>query len=121
MRRKFFRQAERLLLHPEELRALLGRGLKKAYARRGTLLVVFDEFLVLFRMVKAWVTGEYRETPRKVILWAVLAILYFLSPLDFFPDLFPGGYFDDVAFITFVVGRIKGDLLRFREWEAKKK
>lgn len=112
-----FRKAERLLRHPEELAAMLGKALKKAYDKRGLLVRVYEDFLTLFRLVKAWVTGEYRETPKRVILWSVLAILYFLSPLDAIPDLLPGGYLDDIYVIHFIVTRFKGDLDRFRAWE----
>lgn len=114
-----FGKARRLLQHPEELLALLGQGLKKAYAKRTALYLVFEDFLVLIRLVKAWVTGEYRESPKRVIFWAVLAILYFLSPLDAFPDIFPGGYLDDIAFISYIVSKIKTDLLKFQAWEKK--
>lgn len=114
-----FGKARDLLGHPEKLLDLLKQGLNKAYAKRSSLVHVFEEFLVLFRMVKAWVTGSYRETPRKVIFWAVVAILYFISPLDAFPDIFPGGYLDDIAFITFVVNRIRSDLEKFQAWEKK--
>jgi uncharacterized membrane protein YkvA (DUF1232 family) len=116
-----FKKADHLLRHPEELIALLGQGLKKAYAKRTALFAVFEDFLLLFRLVKAWVVGEYRDVPRKTIFWCVIAILYFISPLDFIPDLLPGGYIDDIAFITFILGRIRGDLNQFTDWEKKKK
>ncbi len=115
------KRAEHLLRHPEELLALLGDALRKAYAKRGALVKVFEDFLLLFRLVKAWVLGEYREIPRQVILWAVLAILYFLSPLDAIPDLLPGGLFDDVMVISFILKRIKTDLDRFSDWENGRK
>jgi uncharacterized membrane protein YkvA (DUF1232 family) len=121
MRRGIFRSANHLLRHPEELLPLLGKGLKKAYAKRTALYAIFEDFLLLFRLVKAWVMGEYKDVPRKTIFWSVIAILYFISPLDAFPDLFPGGYIDDIAFITFVLGRIRGDLDSFTSWEKKKK
>lgn len=100
---------------------MLGSALKKAYAKRSLLVRVYEDFLTLFRLVKAWVTGEYRDTPKRVILWAVIAILYFLSPLDAFPDIFPGGYLDDIAVIHFIINRIKSDLDKFRGWENNKK
>ncbi len=118
---KFFRKAEHLLLHPEELLALLSTGLKKAYSKRFALIHIFEDFLVLFRLVKAFVTGEYKDTPKKVILWAIFAILYFISPLDAIPDIFPGGYIDDIAFISFIVKRIRSDLEKFQDWEKRKK
>lgn len=118
---RFFRQAEHLLRHPEQLLETLATALKKAYAKRSALFTIFEDFLLLFRLVKAWVLGEYRSTPRKVILWAILAILYFLSPLDAIPDIFPGGYLDDIAVISFILKRIKDDLDKFRDWEKVSK
>lgn len=118
---RIFRRAKRLLQHPEDLLAMLAEGMKKAYAKRKALFHVFEEFLVLIRLVKAWVTGEYRETPRKVILWAVLAILYFLSPIDALPDILPGGYIDDIAIISFIISKIRVDLENFLVWEKSKK
>ena len=119
--RMIFRKADHLLHHPEELLQILAQGLKKAYARRASLFAVFEDFLLLFRLVKAWVTGEYRGASRKVVFWSVIAILYFISPLDLIPDIFPGGYLDDIAFITFVINRIRGDLDLFTAWEKGRK
>ncbi|MGE3262367.1 MAG: YkvA family protein [Bacteriovoracia bacterium] len=116
-----FHRAEHLLKHPEELLSMLGAAGKKAYAKRSVLVHIFEELLLLFRFVKSWVSGEYRDVPTRSVFWAVLAILYFLSPLDLVPDLFPGGYFDDIALITFVLKKIRADLDTFRLWEKDKK
>lgn len=116
-----FRQVEHLLKHPEDLRSLLSDALKKAYSKRSLLRQVFRDFLSLFRLVKAWVKGDYRQVPRKAVFWAVLAIAYFLSPLDFIPDIFPGGYIDDITVITLVIRKIQEDLDRFKNWETNQK
>jgi uncharacterized membrane protein YkvA (DUF1232 family) len=114
------RRAEHLLRHPEELLRTLGEALRKAYAKRSVLVHIFEEFLLLFRFVKAWVVGDYKDTDRGTILWAILAILYFLSPLDLLPDIFPGGYIDDIYVISFILRRIQVDLDKFRAWEKSK-
>jgi len=47
-----------------------------------------------------------------------------VSPIDAIPDILPGGYLDDIAFITFIVNRIRPNLDEFLAWEktqAKKK
>ena len=119
--RPFFRRAEHLLLHPEELLATLGQAIAKAYARRKILVSVFADLIVLFRFVRAWVRGEFRRMPRKSVLWALAAIIYFLSPIDLIPDILPGGYLDDIAVIAFVVRRIRADLDEFLEWERDRK
>lgn len=115
------RRAEHLLLHPEELLRTLGEALRKAYDQRKILIHVFTDFILLFRLVKAWGTGEYKHVSRTSILWAVLAILYFLSPLDLIPDIFPGGYIDDIYVISFVARRIQEDLVKFRAWQKEQK
>jgi uncharacterized membrane protein YkvA (DUF1232 family) len=118
---KLIRRAKHLIRHPEELLVLLTQALSKAYARRTVLYKIFEDFLLLFRLVRAWLLGEYRQVPRSTILWAIVAILYFLSPLDAFPDIFPGGYIDDIAMISFILKRIKDDLDKFSGWEEGRK
>jgi uncharacterized membrane protein YkvA (DUF1232 family) len=111
------KRAQHLLRHPDELMHLLGDALRKAYANRKILFKVFRDFLLLFRFVKAWALGEYHDAPRISVLWAVLAILYFINPIDLIPDVLPGGYIDDIAFIAYVVRRIRGDLDKYTVWE----
>lgn len=118
---RIFRKAKYLLERPEDLLAMLTQALQKAYAKRKDLLRVFEDFLMLFRLVRSWVRGEYREVPRTAVLWATLAILYFLSPIDAIPDIFPGGYLDDIAVISFILRRIKDDLNKFSLWEKERK
>jgi uncharacterized membrane protein YkvA (DUF1232 family) len=118
---KFYHRARRVIRNPQEILVILAEGLQKAYARRIFLWNVFADFLILFRLVKAWVMGDYKETPKQAILWALAAIIYFLSPLDAIPDILPGGYLDDIAFISFIVNRIRPNLDEFLAWEKKKK
>ena len=117
---KIIRRARKLIKNPEELIELLTQALGKAYAKRGVLYKIYGDFMLLFRLVRAWVQGEYRQVPRTTILWAVVAILYFLSPIDAIPDLLPGGFIDDIAMIAFILKRIKGDLDKFSGWEKIK-
>lgn len=118
---KLFLRAQHLIRNPEELLSTLTQALGKAYAKRSVLYQIFEDFLLLFRLVKAWVLGDYKQVPRKTIFWAVMAILYFLSPLDFIPDIFPGGYIDDIAVISYILKKIKGDLEQFSGWENEQK
>jgi uncharacterized membrane protein YkvA (DUF1232 family) len=52
----------------------------------------------------------------------VVAIIYFVSPIDLLPDWIPlGGFIDDAAVIGFVLKQINTDLEQFLKWEAVKK
>lgn len=121
MKKRIFKQAKELLKDPARLLDIVTQAWNKAYAKRTALFKIFDEFLTLFRLLKAWALNEYPDISKKSLLFALGAVLYFLSPLDFFPDLFPGGFIDDVAVVSYVLARIKPDLDKFLAWEKSQK
>ena len=54
------------------------------------------------------------------MLYAVGAVVYFVSLIDLIPDFIVGvGLVDDVAVIGWVLKSIKKDLEEFREWETQ--
>ncbi len=83
---------------------------------------IIDKILIkitLFgRLLKAYVKGEYREIPKETILKILASFIYFISPLDFIPDLLPVlGLTDDLALLLWVSKSIDADLTKFEEWE----
>ncbi len=77
-----------------------------------------DQINVLVRMVRAYAKGEYRAISGKTLLRMVAVLVYFVSPLDFIPDVLPVlGMTDDIALILWLVSSISDDINRFTEWE----
>ena len=73
----------------------------------------------LIRLVSAYAHDEYRRIPVRSLVYALGALLYFLSPVDLVPDFLPVvGYLDDVAVVVAVVKALNKDLDRFRAWET---
>ncbi|MCO5143042.1 MAG: hypothetical protein M9962_08135 [Oligoflexia bacterium] len=68
------KRADALLKSPEELKKVLTNGIQKAYARRSAIAKIFEDFLLLIRLVYAYIKGEYRKPSKKVILWSIVAI-----------------------------------------------
>ena len=111
-------QAQTYLEDKNKLRHLIQGVLNKAYRHREQIAEVWYDLMSLVRMVRVWTRGEYKRLPRKTILMAIAAIIYFLNPLDLVPDFIPGvGYLDDATVIAFVVASIRQDVLKFLEWE----
>ena len=101
---------------------LLGEALKKAQRNRRPLRKVWGELQTLFRLVRAWVKGEYRQVPWDTIVLAIGAIIYLVNPFDVIPDFIPvAGFLDDVVVIAFVVKSIHTDIEDFLECERSKK
>lgn len=117
-------RAEDYLNDPGKSKVLLDQALKKANIKeehKGPLADVWINLKALFRMMQAYVRREYTSVPWGSIVMVVVAIIYFVSPLDLVPDWIPlGGFIDDAAVIGFVINQIKNDLGAFLKWEALK-
>jgi len=73
--------------------------------------------LIFIRMVKAHFNGEHKISFSTLGL-IVLALVYFLSPIDFIPD-FLGffGFADDLSVVLAVYAKVKDEVEGFLEWE----
>jgi uncharacterized membrane protein YkvA (DUF1232 family) len=77
-----------------------------------------EKFLLLGRLVKAYTTGKYREIPWKTVLIILAAIIYFINPIDFIPDVVPVlGFSDDFGVLLWVYNSISGEVDKFLTWE----
>lgn len=73
--------------------------------------------LVFIRMVKAHFSGRHRIEVSTLGL-IVLALVYFISPIDLIPD-FLGffGFADDLSVVLAVYAKVKDEVDNFLEWE----
>jgi uncharacterized membrane protein YkvA (DUF1232 family) len=109
------------LKDPDKLRALTRQAGSKAEAsgRRGAFAGVFQSFMALLRLLRAYVRGEYRNVPPKSLILIVAGVLYFLMPVDVIPDFLLGfGYIDDAAVLAWIISTVKVVLDDFTRWEA---
>ena len=81
-----------------------------------------NQIFILVRLIRAYASGEYRKLPWKSLLSVVGVLIYFVSPLDFIPDILPVvGMADDLALVLWLFKSISSDLEDFAEWEKKHK
>lgn len=118
------RKAEDYLRNPEKAKKLLAAVAEKAKKRqdkKGPLVEVWERLKALTRLINAFVRKEYKEVPWQSLVLSSMALLYFVTPSDLFPDFIPvAGYVDDATIIAFVVNAIKADLDKFLAWEAER-
>ena len=56
--------------------------------------------------------------PTKSIIMIIVAVFYFVFPVDLLPDFIIGlGFIDDVAVLGFVISQISSDLSDYKEWK----
>ena len=101
------------------MKTLVLQASEKAEQNKGVLGTIWQDLLTLIELVKAWVTGRYRQVPWQTMVLAVAALLYFVNPFDVVPDVIPlFGFLDDATVIGFVIASIKKDIESFRFWTA---
>ncbi|MFY4776795.1 YkvA family protein [Metabacillus sp. RGM 3146] len=119
--KKYAPRAKAYLNDKKKTEGLLKNAAVKASKNRGSLKSVWQRLTLLAEALKAWKTGEYPHFPRKSLIMIVIAILYFVTPLDFIPDfIFGFGILDDAAVIAFVVKQIGKDLNDFEKWKEQR-
>jgi uncharacterized membrane protein YkvA (DUF1232 family) len=110
-------RASKLMKDPQATEIFLEEAYRKAKGRKTALSSIKDDLSTLLKMLRAWVRGEYRQVPWRVIVSGMAGLIYFVNPLDLIPDFIAGaGLFDDITVLGMVFAAIKADLEKFRMW-----
>jgi len=81
-----------------------------------------ERIRTMLRMLRAYISGEYRQIPWKSLLMIIGSLIYFMMPLDLIPDFIPvTGFADDISIIFLVFNAINEDIEAFLEYEESKK
>ena len=82
---------------------------------------ISEKFQLIVRMVKAYITGQYKIIPASSLLKILASLVYFISPVDFIPDFLPViGLTDDIALLLWVFQSLDDDIQNFKLWEDGK-
>ena len=113
-------QAEAFARQPRKLKILLDNATEKAkQADKSAFKDLWPYLLAMLRLIRAFCSGKYKRVPWENLISVIVAIAYFVSPLDLIPDFLPGvGYLDDAMIVRFVYRSVKAELDRFMEWES---
>ena len=79
---------------------------------------LFADLAASWRLVRAYLSGEYRAVRLRSVLAVIGGLLYFVSPVDLIPDVFMLlGFTDDAIVLSLVFGVVRQELAGFRAWE----
>jgi len=97
-----------------ELMDSAGQKMEKGKER---LKEAYDTVHLFYRLLKAYVKGEYTDIPAQKVLLIIAAFIYLVSPFDAVFDFVPGGLIDDGAIFIWLLSSMKEEMSQFREWE----
>ena len=123
VKKKFIRIAQDLMENPQGLKFKLENAAEKISKKSvvDALGVYVEDLKTLIRMARLWASRKYTGVEAQTIMYTIVAVVYFVTPTDFVPDFILGlGFVDDIAVISWVLGLIKDDIEKFKEWELSK-
>ena len=110
-------RAKEYLGNSEKLKGLLDKVAE--YVNRSGLATVKRTLLLLYDYVMDTATGRYPDYSVGNLTMIIAALVYLVSPLDFIPDLIPGGLLDDAAILSWVFNRAGEELANYQAWKER--
>lgn len=115
------RKAAGVATNPGQISNLIGSVKDKMSDMDGTKKQVsefFEKVKTMLRMLRAYISGEYRQIPWKSLLMIIGSLIYFMMPIDLIPDFIPvTGFADDISIIFLVFNSINEDINAFLDYE----
>jgi uncharacterized membrane protein YkvA (DUF1232 family) len=119
----FINRASKLLGKPFKVITVLNEAADKLASENSKdnkFKQLFDIALTLVRLVRNYISGDYRQIQTSTIISGLAVLLYVLSPIDLVPDFIPVlGFLDDLSLISWFVGKFQVEITNYREWEAR--
>jgi uncharacterized membrane protein YkvA (DUF1232 family) len=80
-----------------------------------------NKLLIFGGLIKSYATGEYRGIELKNLVIILGSMIYFISPIDFIPDILPMvGFADDIALLTFAYNSVASEIEKYELWLLNK-
>ncbi len=92
---------------------------KRATEKASSLGDQFENFKLLWQLLKDYWNGQYPNAPWKLVAAIGFAVLYLISPLDIIPDFIPvAGFIDDGTVFALVINQFQSEIDAYKEWKA---
>ncbi|TXE10742.1 DUF1232 domain-containing protein [Gelidibacter salicanalis] len=104
----------------EDLNQILKKDdeLKTKFKNNKNLLHYWEDFKLLFSLIRDYSKGIYTQIPWLSIVSIGAALAYILSPIDAIPDFIPVvGLIDDAAVFAFCLRLLSKDIEDYKNWK----
>ena len=115
-------KAKEYIKDPKKLGKLFEEAAEKSKeVPKGPFGETWAYLQAMIRLIRAYANGSYREVPVGSLLMILVAVIYFVSPIDVIPDVIPiAGFVDDALVVSLAINQVKADLDAFMAWELNR-
>jgi hypothetical protein len=116
--KELLKVSKKLLKDKKKLKALLEYVIRLTHAHKEKLGGVWDDLQCIFRLMNAWIRGDYRRVPQaSLVLIVTLMICVALYAYGLHWLLATAV---DLGLVRLIISNLKEELQAFREWEASR-
>lgn len=109
---KWYKKAEIYACHPKKLKGLLLQS--GYYLYKEGLSGVKENMTLMYNYLQDIASGKYKDYNIQKLIIIIAAFIYVVSPLDFLPDMIPGGLIDDASIIAWALKQTADELKNYR-------
>lgn len=115
-------KAEELYANFDKLKVISDEAIVKAERTKTSILPAWKYIKIFHAMINDYMDGKYLSISKKEMIPIIAAFVYFVSPVDVFPDYIPAfGYLDDAFVIGLVASITKDTVDKYQKSKRLKK
>ena len=120
---RYISKAESLVTKPGRVQSLIAQSARKLTQTSGQKMAQMRGQLgTTIALLRAWLSGDYRQVSNKTLVILIAGLLYFVMPLDVIPDfIFGWGLIDDAAVLSYVFNQVMDETKAFEHWQSQQK
>jgi uncharacterized membrane protein YkvA (DUF1232 family) len=120
--KKALENTENIIEDKNRVDSILQKAIKKLTNVKNKSKEFKDNLGVAISLVKDWTMGNYKEVPKRTIMYLIAALIYFIMPIDIIPDfIFKFGFLDDIAVLNFVLSSFVEDIENYKNYKELEK
>lgn len=108
----WYKKAKTYAYQPKKLKALAVQ--LTFYLSKDGLSGVKDNLVLMYHYIQDIATGKYKDYNIQKLIIVVAALIYVISPFDFFADVLPLGLMDDVSIIGWAMKEVSEELAKYK-------
>lgn len=112
----WYKKAKAYAYQPRKLKALAVQ--LAFYLSKDGLSGVKENLVLMYHYIQDIATGKYKDYSVQKLIIVVAALIYVVSPLDFFADVLPLGLMDDVSIVGWAMKEVAEELQKYKMWNA---